>query len=175
MNYLVIDIESTCDDNDAFTKEMMEVIELGAVLINSDLDLIGEFNSFVKPVIRTKLTDFCTKLTTIKQSDVDAAPSLEEALQSLFDFCDEHGEFTFLSWGGFYYRQIKREAISKNINNPMIGKNINYKENYKKLTGRKARELGNTVKDLGLTFEGTAHRGIDDAKNIYQIIKKIGI
>ena len=175
MNYLIIDLECTCDDNDSFDRSKMETIEIGAVLVNDNLEKIEEFSQFVKPTINPILTDFCKNLTTITQEDVDNAPMIEDALKSLSDFCQEHGEYTFVSWGGFDYRQIKRETKLKELENPMVGRNINYKDVVKKVTGEKATSITKTLRKLGGDFSGTQHRGIDDALNIYEIIKILKI
>lgn len=175
MNYLVIDLECTCDDNNSFDRSKMETIEIGAVLINDKLELLGKFEAFVKPTINPVLTDFCKQLTTIKQSDVDNAPLIEEALRDLAAFCNEHGEYKFVSWGGFDYRQIKRETKLKGLRNVMEGANINYKDVYKNKTGDKAKSITGSLKGLGKEFTGTQHRGIDDALNIYEVIKILGL
>lgn len=175
MNYLIIDLECTCDDNESWDRSKMETIEIGAVLVDQDFNLIDEFSSFVRPVINPTLTPFCTKLTTITQNQVDDAPLFEDAIIALRKFAEQKGAYTFCSWGGFDYRQINREAKLKNVDNVMKGKNINYKDNYKKLTGKKASSITRALRDLNTDFEGTQHRGIDDAKNILRIVKAIGI
>jgi inhibitor of KinA sporulation pathway (predicted exonuclease) len=76
----------------------MEIIEIGAVLVDENLKLIDEFSTFVKPTINPTLTHFCTKLTTITQKDVDDAPYIEEALDSLRAFARQNGFYTFVSW-----------------------------------------------------------------------------
>ena len=41
---------------------------------------VDEFQSFVRPVVKPKLTEFCTTLTGITQSQVDKAPVFAEVL-----------------------------------------------------------------------------------------------
>jgi len=41
------------------------------------------FHTYVKPVLDPKLTPFCTELTGIQQSQVDAGVELPKALQNL--------------------------------------------------------------------------------------------
>ena len=50
-DYLVIDLEATCDDGGAVPKREMEIIEIGAVLVDgSSWAPLAEFQSFVRPV-----------------------------------------------------------------------------------------------------------------------------
>ncbi|MCY4501696.1 MAG: exonuclease domain-containing protein, partial [Alphaproteobacteria bacterium] len=79
---LVVDLEATCSDDDSVPKHEMEIIEIGAVLVEpAGLQPVGEFQSFVRPGLHPRLTGFCTGLTTIRQSDVDAAPRFPEVLK----------------------------------------------------------------------------------------------
>lgn len=53
----------------------MEIIEIGAVLVERDqLQIIDEFQTFIKPTKNPILTDFCKELTSITQKDIDSAP-----------------------------------------------------------------------------------------------------
>ena len=44
----------------------------------------------------------------------------------------------------------------------------------KKKTNNQSRSITGSLKILGKEFTGTQHRGIDDALNIYEIIKVLG-
>ena len=50
--YLVLDLEATCCDKQRTIKQSeMEIIEIGAVMLEAEtLTIIDEFQSFIKPV-----------------------------------------------------------------------------------------------------------------------------
>lgn len=73
MNYIIFDLEATCWENDR-TKQN-EIIEIGAVKLDENLAVIGEFQTFIKPKLNPILSDFCKKLTSISQEEVDQAPT----------------------------------------------------------------------------------------------------
>ncbi|MNC14861.1 sporulation inhibitor KapD [compost metagenome] len=89
-----VDLEATCDEVEewesqrplAVVADQMETIEIGLVVIDLEtLEIVDEFQRFVRPQINPTLTDFCTKLTSIQQADVDAcviAAQLTKRLQS---------------------------------------------------------------------------------------------
>jgi inhibitor of KinA sporulation pathway (predicted exonuclease) len=57
----------------------METIEMGLVVIDLEsLEIVDEFQRFVRPQINPTLTDFCSKLTSIQQADVDGARTYRE-------------------------------------------------------------------------------------------------
>jgi 3'-5' exoribonuclease 1 len=77
-----VDLEATCDDvgvNESprslvVVPDQMETIEIGLVVIDLEsLEIVDEFQRFVRPQVNPTLTDFCKKLTSIQQADVDSA------------------------------------------------------------------------------------------------------
>ncbi|MCA9708043.1 MAG: AAA family ATPase [Myxococcales bacterium] len=111
-DYLVIDLEATCDDGGAVPKREMEIIEIGAVLVDgSSWAPLAEFQSFVRPVRHPRLTEFCCTLTSIAQADVDEAPSFPEALERLRVFAyGGDARPVFCSWGNYDRRQFEQDA-----------------------------------------------------------------
>ena len=92
-HYLVIDLEATCDDKGAVPKREMEIIEIGAVMVDAaSLDPVDELALFIKPVCHPQLTSFCTELTSIRQSDVDDAPAFADAMTGLRAWMAGFGE-----------------------------------------------------------------------------------
>ncbi len=106
MNYLITDLECTCTNSNEFPREEMEIIEIGAVILNDKLEIIDEFSKFVKPTKNPQLTDFCKDLTKIKQEYVDNADYLVKVLREFSEWALQYGEYTFTSWGAFDYKHI---------------------------------------------------------------------
>lgn len=178
MNYLITDLECTCTDSNEFLREQMEIIEIGSVLINSKLEIIGEYSAFVKPTINPQLTTFCKNLTKIKQDWVDNANTIDKVLPNWEAWARMHGDYTFTSWGAFDYRHIQRESELKNISNPLIENYLNYKVRMAKIRNLSRKNgvgLRKALNILNMTFIGTPHRAIDDTRNVVKIIQKCGI
>lgn len=54
---LVVDLEATCCDDRSISRRQMEIIEIGAVLLDlRDRRVISEFQRFVRPVRHPQLT-----------------------------------------------------------------------------------------------------------------------
>lgn len=170
-DYLVIDLEATCDNAGAVPKREMEIIEIGAVLVDpTTFEPLAEFQSFVRPVRHPKLTRFCCELTSITQADVDAAPRFPEALAALREFM--RGEQPlFCSWGAYDRGQFKLDAERHKVKLPFGPDHLNVKEAFSQALGsRKRFGMSGALRRLGLPLEGTHHRGIDDARNIARIL-----
>lgn len=173
--FIITDIEATCDDQDnlqsTFNRDLSEPIEIGAVAVNERLDILGEFQTFIKPLnYNTELTPFCMKLTKIKQSDVDNAPLYKEAYQSFEEWFLQYQNPEFCSWGRYDFYELKKFCERNNLkfhfNSGVNLKNLFAK---KQKIGREIG-LGRALTKSGLQFIGTPHRGIDDAKNIARLL-----
>lgn len=173
MKYIIFDLEATCWENDK--KKQSEIIEIGAVKINDKLQIEEEFQIFVKPKLNPVLSDFCKKLTTIKQSDVDRARDFGGAVYDFIKWIDEKNDDYFLcSWGFYDKKQLKSDCELHQIGTKWIKNHMSIKHQHGKIINvEKGVGMSDALKLLNIELEGTHHRGIDDAKNIAKIFIKI--
>ncbi len=173
--YLVLDLEATCDEQHRIPREETEIIEIGAVLCDGgSLAPLAEFQTFVRPRRHPNLTAFCTKLTSITQRDVDGAPPFAEAMAMLGRWLAARaagGQFTFCSWGDYDRAQLQREASRNGVRVPLGPRHLNLKQAFRDASGADTKlGVGGALRRIGFQFEGTAHRGIDDARNIARLL-----
>lgn len=179
---LVFDLEATCwgTFKDTPENDTNEIIEIGAVLLDDELKTIKQISTFVKPVINPNLSNFCKQLTSITQTDVDNAKTFNDAFD---DFLNEltDGEKDILknidigSWGKYDYNQLKKDIQLHNSYYPFQS-HVNLKKTFSNYHNTKrGYGLKKALKKIDLEFEGNHHRGIDDAINTTNIIKKMFI
>ena len=170
-HYLVIDLEATCCDDDSLPREEMEIIEIGAIMVDAaTLAPQAEFQTFVKPMRHKLLTPFCTELTTITQPDVDRAPRFPQAILKLGEFV-KGKDALFCSWGGYDRNQFRRDAQHHRVKLPLGERHMNIKEAFSQRLGESRQYgTGQALRRLGLSFTGTHHRAIDDARNIARLL-----
>lgn len=173
MNYVVFDLEATCEDRNIDPNFQNEIIEIGAVKLNHNGEIIDTFSKFAKPHHDTILTEFCVNLTTITQEEIDNAESLDDVLKEFYEWSKDS---KLLSWGGYDIRQLRRdiETQKSNINwQDMKDRHINFKGWYAKHNKLKKQcGMSKALRRENIILEGTHHRGIDDAKNISKIFSK---
>jgi len=167
---MIVDLEATCQRDGEFNLDEMETIEIGAVMFDcATLTIVDEFQTFVKPTTKETLSEFCTELTCIKQSDVNNAPSFQEAFEALNGFAERHRAFAWASWGNYDKKQLLKDCERNSL--PFrLPPHVNLKKAFRK--AQKMRwELGmeKALLHVGLTPTGVAHRGIDDARNIARL------
>ena len=170
-DYLVVDLEATCDNGGLVPRREMEIIEIGAVLVDGKtMEATREFQTFVRPVRHPRLTPFCTELTSITQDDVADAPGFVDAIAGLTDFIGSDAPL-FSSWGNYDDGQFKQDAQFHGAPLPFGGRHFNIKAAFSEhLNTRKRFGMSAALKRLGLPLHGTHHRGIDDARNIARIL-----
>jgi len=100
--FLILDVEATCSEGTGFHWPS-EIIEWPVCLMRwkhkstsgsekaSQLEVVDEFRSFVKPTWAPKLSLFCTELTGIIQAQVDSAPPFPSVLASFSKFLAKNG------------------------------------------------------------------------------------
>lgn len=173
--YLIIDFEATCSDDGTVPRHEMEIIEIGAVMMNARvLEIESEFQSFVCPVRHPRLTEFCTSLTSITQGDLADAPSFPAALQAMNEWRHGFGDALFCSWGDYDRNQLTRDCEYHGLDDPFPSGHLNLKAEFARIFGRgKGPGICEALKHVGLDFEGAHHRGLDDALNIARLVRQV--
>ncbi|WP_196884958.1 3'-5' exonuclease [Aureivirga sp. CE67] len=172
MKYIVFDLEATCWEKANGRKH--EVIEIGAVMVNEEKEIVSEFVQFVRPGNQPILSDFCTELTSITQKDVENAPFFTEAIENFKKWIGtETEDYVLCSWGFFDRNQLEAESKQKGLNYDWVQKHISIKHQYTDVSSAK-RHMGmkGALAREKFSLEGTHHRGIDDARNITKIFLK---
>ncbi|MCU0543060.1 MAG: exonuclease domain-containing protein [Oscillatoriaceae cyanobacterium Prado104] len=173
--YLVLDLEATCCDTGSIAKNEMEIIEIGAVMVKAQtLEILDEFQTFVKPVRNPILTEFCKTLTSIAQMQVDRAPTYPKASAMLTEWLSVYSNGVFCSWGDFDRTQFKKDSNFHQLPFPIAYPHVNVKKVFSEIQGLPKRYgMDQALELAGLPLEGTHHRGIDDARNIAKLLPYI--
>ncbi|XP_043929270.1 ERI1 exoribonuclease 2-like [Protopterus annectens] len=184
---IVIDFESTCW-NDGKKHYTQEIIEFPAVLLNtSNGQIESEFHTYVQPQEHPFLSVFCTELTGIKQSQVDAGVPLMICLSQFSRWIrhlqqekniafvsdaskpsnPETNVCAFVTWSDWdlgvclQYERRRKQLRKPDILNGWIDLRATYKLFYR----RRPKGLNGALQDLGIEFSGREHSGLDDARN----------
>ena len=173
--FLVLDLEATCCDRKQISRQEMEIIEIGSVMVEAEnLTIISEFQTFVKPVRNPLLTNFCQQLTSIAQAQVDTAPSYAEAIDKFKQWLYQYNNFVFGSWGEYDRKQIEQDCRFHQLSYPIASEHINLKRLFSSNQNLQRRYgMAQALKLAGIELQGTHHRGIDDAKNIAKLLPYI--
>jgi len=165
MNYIIFDLEATCDDKKTIKNE---IIEIGAIKLNEKLEMVEEFQRFSKPILNPILTDFCKDLTKIKQYDVDNAQLIGIIIDEFKQFIGE--DYKLCSWGFYDKKQLLNDCELNSLDNSWIKNHISIKHQHQEINKlKKGVGLTKALSMENMSFDGTHHRGIDDARNISKL------
>lgn len=168
---LVVDIEATCWENRVTpVGQRAEIIEVGLAIINIPTMQIVEKKSILVYPTESKISEYCTNLTTITQMLADTGVSFEEACQTLMNKYKSRSRI-WASYGDYDRIKFGTQCQERHVTYPFGSTHLNVKS-LMCLRRRHTKEVGmaKALNILNLELEGTHHRGHDDAFNIAKIL-----
>ncbi len=174
MIFIIFDLEATCWRGRP-PKGVNEIIEVGAVKVNQYGENLGTFESFIRPFVNPVLSSFCSKLTSIKQDQVDRADFFPKVIERFKDWVfEEDTDYLLCSWGSFDKQFILNDCkLHKLETEWLMGNYTDLKGQYSDIKGLdKDKGLKAAVKLEGFEFTGVHHRAISDAENLAKIFIK---
>jgi|GEM_PF-1703839 len=169
----LINLECTCNDIPPFGMEEHEIIQIAIVVCDisaEHLTLGGSLELNVKPVAHPTLTDFCIRLTDIKQVTIDQSELLIDLLPELQDWMLEHSVNCWGSWGSFYRSQFIIESRIKELTNPLASiQHVDIRRLFAHKFGYQV-DIARALSIRGLAFEGQLNVGMDKIKNIARLL-----
>lgn len=169
---LIVDLEATCWEGRPPRGQESEIIEIGVCILNTGTGKISKNEGIlIKPRL-SKVSPFCTELTTLTQNILDnEGIALEDAFDILKAEYDSE-ELTWASYGNYDLSMLRNQAERFYIDYPMSDNHINVKTLFGQIHPgiRKSVGMNRALGELGLVLEGTHHRGVDDARNIARIL-----
>lgn len=181
MNYLVIDLEMCKVPKHYRSKKYKyanEIIQVGAVLLDEEYEVIGRINQYVHPEYGV-IDHFISNLTGIQNSQVKNAPSLKDVLTHMIDWVGNR-EYKVYAWSDSDYSQLQHEIFSKDINDSKIEsfmdaeRWIDYQEVFgERFEFSRAISLKEALMYCDIEVDGRLHDGLDDAANTAKLIKTL--
>ena len=176
MNYLVVDFEFTFYKRPVGRPRAFfaEIIEIGAVKLDENLNECGNLQSFVKPHFFPKhakdAMDFCM-ITDADMKKAITFPAMLEKMSAMY----EAGNTLFVAWGDSDYKVLAEGCSRHKLDNPVLQTDyLDLAEAYKLW-----REEENTpglkaaITEMEVTADGLAHTAFDDAYNTGKVLAKM--
>ena len=109
MDYIVVDLEwnqSPYGKSSSNKKLPFEIIEIGAVKLNSEYKEMGRFDILIKPKVYKKLHHITKSLTGITESELNKGIHFPEAIRSFLEWCGT--DYIFCTWGNLDLLELQR-------------------------------------------------------------------
>lgn len=181
MKHVVIDLEMNIISKNSKARKICanETIEIGAVMLDDNLQEISSFRTYVKPEFNSGIVPKIRKLTGITDEMVVNAPSFNEALRAFTSWCLEMGDdVSVYAWSTTDFRQISKEMELKNYEMAEDEKPVlenEWTDFQKEFDGHLGFERQVSLKlalDMaGIDFSGKEHDALDDARNTAELLQ----
>jgi inhibitor of KinA sporulation pathway (predicted exonuclease) len=170
---IVVDVEATCWEGEPPPGDESEIIEIGVCSLDVATGQRLDKQSILVRPERSRVSEFCTKLTTLTQAEVENGIAFSEACDILKRQYKSKSR-VWASYGDYDRRQFMQQCQSHNVDYPFGPTHINVKNLF--AFAQRLREEVGMAKALALlnfSLEGVHHRAGDDAWNIARILAEL--
>lgn len=181
MKHIVVDLEMNeisrkYHEEKAVSK--MEIIEIGAVLLDENYTEIGYFKTLIKPQFNERIKPLYENLTGITTEMVQNAPVFEDGLRMFLSWCRSvNDSIQLYQWSDSDLLQITKEMELKKVDlsaeeqSLLVEWNDFQKEYGNKLMLDRQISLKNAIMYAGLDFVGKEHDALCDARNTGMLLR----
>ena len=176
MQHIFLDFEMNPipkENREARFVVISEIIQIGAVKLNDDYQLVDRFSLNVKPEY-SPVMPHITALTGIKQEDVENAPLLKEAIDIFAKWIMDgsengDGKVRIYAWSNSDWKQFSGECRLKELEIPKcFNRWMDFQRIYTRLMGLSRRNPLSLTNALGASdgsFSGGQHSADADAED----------
>ena len=178
MNYIVFDLEWNQPEDGLKTEDRVlpfEIIEIGAVKLNEDMEFISEFNRLIKPQVYHSINWRIRKMLELKPGELEKGSPFPKAAEEFLKWCGE--DHVFCTWGSQDLTELQRNmnyyGMPDLSDRPI--KYMNVQKMYGAMNGMPSqnRALEGAVDALGIEKDVPFHRAYSDAYYTSKILKLI--
>ena len=120
MNYIIFDLEFNQGFDRLNNKTVsnakcpFEIIQIGAIKLDSELNILDTFSSYIKSEIYKDIHPFVKKMTGITNSNLKNAPSFKEVYEDFLKFIGIKNSI-FGTWGTNDLKELHRNILFYNL------------------------------------------------------------
>ncbi|MBE6644332.1 MAG: exonuclease domain-containing protein [Ruminococcaceae bacterium] len=152
-----------------------EVIQIGAVKLDKNMNPCGSYQTIVKPKYFKKLHRHVSVLTGITQEQIDLGISLPEAAERFRKWCGR--DFVFLTWGPDDIPMLKENFRVHDISVTWLDKTYDLQLIFNRQTdgGTKQRSLEYAMEYFEIPQNLPAHDALNDAYFTALVAEKLDV
>ena len=175
MTHIVLDLEWNQKKYKTAVRSIGEIIEIGAVRLNDDLEETGMFSMIVKPSIYPALHPYVREMVHISDEELEAGTRFEDVYRAFREFCTE--DCVLYSWGLEDIEILMQNLAYYGLPLNDFTRCYNLQKAFAAQMETEAqpqRSLAWCVEQLGIEeLEGEYHRALTDARYTAKIMKRL--
>lgn len=152
-----------------------EIIEIGAIKLDADLNEVGRFTCLVKPELNAHISPKIQRLTGIRDCDMENATDFATAIDSFAEWIGAERTRVY-SWSDNDLKQLENECWLKNVDFPLLdGRWMDFQKVWQRTIHypqNRCLGLHDAATFAGIDMdEGKAHRALYDSEITAALLK----
>ncbi len=176
MNYIVFDLEwNQCPDGKAKENPALpfEILEIGAVKLNSEKQEVSRFHELVQPSVYKRLHPMTQSIIHLSADKLKKADTFPAVCERFRQWCTE--DATYCIWGSLDLLEFQRNMRYHNVENffPFPLKYLDIQKLYSICfdDGKSRKSLETAVDELQISKSQTFHAALSDAFYTAEVMK----
>lgn len=178
MDYIVFDLEwNQCPYGKGQENERIpfEIIEIGAVKLNNEKQIIDQYHVLIQPRVYKKLHFRTKEIIQLEMKDLENGVAFYKAIREFLKWCGE--EYRFCTWGNSdlleLQRNMKYYGVLQLLKGPLAFLDVQKLFSLDYEDGESRKSLEYAVDFLQLEKKKDFHRALADAWYTAQVFRKI--
>lgn len=174
MNYIVIDLEWNQADTpeNSIADIPFEIMEIGAVKLNEQLEYIDSFHEMISPRLYTSIHRISGEITHLSMDDLQNGKDFKTVAGDFIRWCGD--DYMFCTWGPMDLTELQRNMHYYGMS--LFPFPVYFYDLQKIFSliyddGKIRRSLSYAVDYLKITNDLPFHRAIEDAKYTSRVLK----
>lgn len=178
MNYIVLDLEwNQSEDKKKENKKIpFEIIEIGAIKLDSKKNVIGEFSQLIKPEIYSNMHHFTESLIHLQMEELERGRPFVQVMNEFLSWCGKD-EFLFCTWGPLDLIELQRNMrfyqMATFSDKPFPYLDVQKLFSIQFEDGKQRRTLEYAIDFLNMEKDIPFHRAFSDAYYTSKIMSKL--
>lgn len=152
-----------------------EIIEIGAIKLNNEKKMVGEFNELIKPQVYHEMHKITSKLIHLQMKELAQGQIFQNVMESFREWCGS--DYIFCTWGPLDLMELQRniryydlEPIS---NGPLAFLDVQKLFSIAYEDSKSRRSLEYAIDFLDIEKDIPFHRAFSDAYYTAKVLEKL--
>ena len=179
MQYIVLDLEwnqSPTGKKNTVSEIPFEIIQIGAVKLDSNFNIIDEFNMNIRPQVYMKLHSKVEEVVSVTiQELLETGVEFEKGACEFIDWCGNN--YIFCTWGSMDITEFERNMAYYKIENtfekPLLFYDLQKLFSICFSDGKTRITLEHAIEQLGINSDEQYHRAVNDARYTAKVMQHL--
>lgn len=180
-DYIVFDLEwnQSAQGKEGSVESMpFEIIEIGAVKLDSDFQLISEFHQLIRPQVYKQIHFKISEVTHMDMKELETQGELfPDAIREFIEWCGD--DCCFCTWGSMDLTELQRNMAYHGIpipwEKPLLYYDIQKLYSLLYGDGKVKPSLDTAVEEMKIKMDRPFHRALDDAYYTGRVMDMMGM